>query len=152
VTKQCILYVEDKPEDEMLFRYAMERLGVAHALWVVRDGREAITYLEGRGKFCDRELYPLPGIVILDWRLPRLPGAAVLRWIRHQPKFARLRVLVLSYADRAEVVREAFAAGANGYYLKPSSFTAIVRFASEVVSVLSGNKEPSHGVVTLLAG
>ena len=50
MTKQCILYVEDKPEDEMLFRYAMERLGVAHALWVVRDGREAITYLEGRGK------------------------------------------------------------------------------------------------------
>ena len=152
MAKHCVLYVEDNADDQILLRHAMERLGAADALWVARDGQEAMQYLEGRGRFCDREVYPVPRLVILDWKLPRVPGGELLRWMRQQPQVSGIPVLVFSYSDFGDDVREAFQGGANGYYLKPSGFQGTVRFASEVVSVLCGTTEPKRGVVTLLVG
>ena len=105
----------------MFLQYALERAQVRNPLAVVRDGRQAIAYLKGEGKFGDRQAYPLPGLVLLDLRLPRLPGLEVLRWMREQPDFAKLPVLVLSSSDQDQDVDAAYRLGANGYIVKPSS-------------------------------
>ena len=67
---------------------ALERAKVKNPLAVARDGREAIAYLKGDGKFANRQEYPLPALVLLDLRLPQVPGLEVLKWIREQPAFA----------------------------------------------------------------
>ena len=97
---------------------------------VVRDGREAMAYLKGEGKFGNRQASPLPGLVLLDLRLPRLPGLEVLRWMRNQPEFAKVPVLVFSSSDQDADVDAVYRLGANGYIVKPSSpaeLLAIVR-------------------------
>ena len=105
----------------MFMAYALEQAQVQNPRQVVRDGREAMAYLKGEGKFGDRQAYPLPGLVLLDLRLPRVPGLEVLSWMRAQPEFARVPVLVLSSSDQDQDLDAAYRRGANGYLVKPSS-------------------------------
>jgi CheY-like chemotaxis protein len=93
---RTILQVEDDPNDVLFLQMAVKRGAVEIPLRVVTDGKQAIDYLAGVGKFIDREEYPLPAVVLLDLRLPRVPGHEVLRWIRRQPQFAALPVIILS--------------------------------------------------------
>jgi CheY-like chemotaxis protein len=86
---------------------------------IVTDGREAIDYFSGEGKFHDRELFPLPAITFLDLKLPYLSGFQVLRWIREHPIFRELVVVVLTSSDEERDVRRATALGVHTYMVKP---------------------------------
>jgi two-component system response regulator len=115
-----ILLVEDEDHDVLFLQIALESAEARNHLAVVRDGREAIAYLKGDGEFANRQDYPLPGLVLLDLRLPRVPGLEVLKWIRQQPAFATLPILICSSSDQESDVDSAYQLGANGYLVKPS--------------------------------
>ena len=83
--RKPILLVEDEEHDVLFMRLALEEATVESHLSVVRDGREAIAYLKRDGEFANRQEFPLPGLVLLALRLPRLPGLEVLKWIRGLP-------------------------------------------------------------------
>ena len=91
-----ILLVEDRDEDAFLLQYAFGRAEITTPMQVVTDGQMAIDYLSGTGKFSDRAQYPLPGLVLLDLKLPHVMGMDVLAWIRQQPSLKRLIVIILS--------------------------------------------------------
>lgn len=118
---KTILQVEDEEHDVMFLQFALEQAEVRNPLAVVQDGREALAYLKGEGIYRDRQAYPLPGLVLLDLRLPRVPGLEVLRWMRDHPDFAKVPVLVFSSSDQDTDVEAAYRLGANGYIVKPSS-------------------------------
>jgi len=65
-----ILQVEDDPNDVFLLQHAMKRVGITNPVQIARDGQEAIDYLQGAGKFADRDKFPLPCLVLLDLKLP----------------------------------------------------------------------------------
>jgi DNA-binding response OmpR family regulator len=94
---------------------------LASALRVVGDGCAAIQYLSGTGKYGDRKLYPLPGVVLLDLNLPLVPGFEVLQWMRNHPDFARTPVVVFSSSTREDDRVRARELGANEFVAKPSS-------------------------------
>jgi CheY-like chemotaxis protein len=119
--RKAILQVEDEEHDVMFLQYALERAEVENPLAVVRDGSEAMAYLKGEGKYGDRHAYPLPGLVLLDLRLPQVPGLEVLSWMREQPELARVPVIALSSSDQDADVETAYRLGAKGYIVKPSS-------------------------------
>jgi CheY-like chemotaxis protein len=118
--RKPILLVEDEEHDVLFMQLAMEDAGVESHLSVVRDGREAIAYLKGDGKFANRQEFPLPGLVLLDLRLPHVPGLDVLKWIRGQSGFAQLPVIVYSSSDQDSDVESAYSLGANAYLVKTS--------------------------------
>lgn len=91
-------------------------------LHAVSDGREAMWYLDGVGKYANRDEYPLPDLLLLDLKLPRYNGLEVLAWLRKQPGFSALRVLVLTSSDRVKDVNEAYRLGANSFLVKPYDF------------------------------
>jgi CheY-like chemotaxis protein len=125
-----ILLVEDDDNDVLFMRLAMEKADVGVPLQVARDGREALSYLCGDGRFSDRQQYPLPCLVLLDLRLPRIPGLEVLRWVRAQPNFDHMPMIVFSSSNQDIDVREAYEAGADSYVIKPArprELTEIVR-------------------------
>lgn len=114
-----LLLVEDEPDNVFFFEHAMRKRGVTHPLQAANNGQEALDYLAGAGKFADREKFPLPGLVILDLKLPHATGFEVLQKIREQPATRTLIVLMLtSSANRADVAK-AYALGANAYLVKP---------------------------------
>src|SRR5436190_22660108 len=90
--KPGILLVDANPDDVAMIRAALERAFIGYPLDVVCDGQEAIEYLTGAGVYADRTTHPLPRVMLLDLRMPRLDGFAVLRWVRQSPEFANLCV------------------------------------------------------------
>ena len=128
-----ILLAEDDPNDVILFQRAMERASLsADSLKVVRDGEKAISYLSGQGIYADRDLYPLPALLLLDLKMPRKSGPEVLSWLRKQPQLRYLIVVFLTSSDSAEDVRLAYEAGANSYLVKPVEFTEMVELIKNV--------------------
>ena len=128
-----ILLAEDDPNDVILFQRAMERASLsADSLKVVRDGEKAISYLSGQGIYADRDLYPLPALLLLDLKMPRKSGPEVLSWLRKQPQLRYLIVVFLTSSDSAEDVRLAYEAGANSYLVKPVEFTEMVEMIRNV--------------------
>jgi CheY-like chemotaxis protein len=94
-----ILLAEDREDDVVLIRRAFRQAYVNNPLQVVQDGVEAISYLRGEGKYSNREEYPLPDLILLDLKMPRVDGFEVLKWIREQPSLATLRVVVLTSSE-----------------------------------------------------
>src|SRR6266516_722368 len=128
-----ILLAEDDPNDVILFQRAMERASLsADSLKVGRDVEEAISYLSGQGIYADRDLYPLPALLLLDLKMPRKSGPEVLSWLRKQPQLRSLIVVFLTSSDSAEDVRLAYEAGANSYLVKPVEFTEMVEMIRNV--------------------
>jgi CheY-like chemotaxis protein len=114
-----ILQVEDDPNDVFFLQHAMQKAGVTNPIQVAIDGQQAIDYLKGAGKFADRELFPLPCLVLLDLKLPHVMGLEVLRWIRSQP-LEHLVVIILSASGEAVDIATAYRLGANAFLVKPS--------------------------------
>jgi CheY-like chemotaxis protein len=88
-------------------------------LFIVRDGQEAIDYLSGTASYSDRKTFPLPDLMLLDLKMPRLNGFDVLTWVRQQPGLKRLPVTVLTSSDQPQDINRAYDLGANSYLLKP---------------------------------
>lgn len=141
-----ILLIEDDQNDVMLVQRAFRRTEVDVDLRVVRDGREAIAYLQGAGPFADREAHPLPSIVLLDLKLPGSSGFEVLAWIRSRPGLKRLPLVVLTSSREAEDVDRAYDAGASSYLVKPVAFDALQSLLAQLASYWLGlNVLPEPG-------
>jgi CheY-like chemotaxis protein len=119
-----ILQVEDDENDVFFFQRAMNKAGLAHLLQVAHDGQEAIDYLQGLGKFAKREKFPLPGLILLDLKLPFVMGLDVLKWIRQQPELTCV-VIILSSSREEGDVAEAYRSGANAYLVKPADVSKL---------------------------
>jgi CheY-like chemotaxis protein len=118
---QTILLVDDSEDDIYLMRMAFKKAEFNAPLQEVHNGEEAIRYLKGDGIYSDRSLYPLPAVMLLDLNMPMKNGFDVVDWVRAQPSFNRLSIIVLTASSRMEDVERAFDLAANAYLVKPSS-------------------------------
>jgi len=116
---QTILLVEDEPNSVFLLQHVLKRAGIANPVYVAKDGREALDYLEGIGPFADRGTHPLPALVLLDLKLPRADGFEVLERIRKRPDTQKLIVLILTSSASDDDIARAYALGTNAYLVKP---------------------------------
>src|SRR5438876_8076363 len=129
-----ILLAEDREDEVMLLRRAFAKANFLNPLHVVSNGEEAIAYLQGEGKYANRDEYPLPSLLLLDLKMPRKNGFEVLQWIRQQPGLSALRVVVLTASDRIQDVNQAYQLGANSFLVKPVDFPHFV----EMTQALKG--------------
>ena len=128
-----VLLAEDEPNDALLIQRAFRKAGVANATQVVADGDGAIAYLAGTGPYADRDRYPLPALLLLDLKMPRMSGFDVLAWLRAQPGLRRLPVVVLTSSRESTDINRAHELGANSYLVKPVAFESLL----EIVRTLS---------------
>ena len=128
----AILLVEDDEADILLLRRAFRNARIANPLIEVRDGQAAIQYLSGEGDYTDRTLYPIPFLILLDLRLPKLSGFEVIAWLRDQPQLAHLIVVVLTASDHVSDVSKARELGANSYLVKPGNFEELVQMVKRI--------------------
>lgn len=122
-----ILHVEDDDNDALLFQKACERAGLPAQVHRVETADEAKAYLTGETDYADRSQYPFPHIVVLDLKMPRVDGFELLKWMRHTEPFAELPVLIFTASMSREDKSRAMAEGASSYFVKPSSFEALVK-------------------------
>ena len=115
-----ILYVEDDEDDVFFMRRTWTDVGVPNPLQVVNDASAARRYLSGTGPYANRVEYPIPGLILLDLKLPGLLGTDLLKWIREQPTIHSVRVIMLSSSNRPADIQAANELGANSYIVKPA--------------------------------
>jgi len=142
-----ILLVEDREDDILLIRKAFERAGISNPMQVVHDGEEAISYLAGERKFSNRAEYPLPWLILLDLKMPKVDGFEVLKWIRKQPGFSRIVVIVLTSSEQIRDVNTAYQLGANSFMVKPLEFENAVQVSKLITTGFRrprGNTCPSR--------
>jgi CheY-like chemotaxis protein len=129
-TPQTILLAEDNPDDIILIRRAFNQAGFANPLQIVRNGAEAILYLKGQGQYANRELFPIPAIILLDLKMPIMSGFEVLSWLRQRAEWKCLPVVVLTTSFYGPDIEKAYDLGANSFITKSvdlEEFTGTVR-------------------------
>jgi two-component system response regulator len=117
-----ILLVEDNPDDERLTIRALRRGNVANEILVARNGEEAITMVLNAN--------PLPSVVLLDLKLPKVDGLEVLRQIRANERTQNLPVVMLTSSSEESDIIDSYNLGANSYVRKPveiDKFTEAIR-------------------------
>jgi CheY-like chemotaxis protein len=134
-----ILLAEDREDDILLIRKAFKSAFINNPLYIVRNGEEAIDYLEGVKKYSNRREFPLPDLLLLDLKMPRFDGFEVLKWIRQQPGFNTLRVIVLTSSDHIHDVNKAYQLGANSFLVKPVEFQNLLQLSSLLTNYWLGS-------------
>jgi two-component system, response regulator len=116
---KCILLVEDNPKDEELTLRALQKHNLQAGVVVMRDGVEALDYLlPAHGNAAP----PLPQLVLLDLKLPKVDGLEVLRRLRGHERTRLLPVVILTSSAEQEDILEGYRLGTNSYVRKPVDF------------------------------
>jgi CheY-like chemotaxis protein len=120
MTRTTFLLVEDDPKDVYLVQDVFKRTGHGR-LEVVEDGQEAIDYLTGHGAYANRLEYPMPHVILLDMKMPRVNGLEFLKWLKRESpnSLHLLPVVVMSSSNDRKEVEEAYELGVNSYMTKP---------------------------------
>jgi CheY-like chemotaxis protein len=121
-----ILLVEDRPDEVELMKQALHQAGIPNPLRVLSDGAEAISYFEGRDRYADRGAWPLPRLILLDLKLPKRSGLDVVAWAKKDPRLRRIPAIIVTSSREISDMEKAYAAGANSYLVKPTSFREFV--------------------------
>jgi len=113
-----LLLVEDSPDDETLVIRALRRANVPAEVSVARDGVEALDLLFGPGALAR----PLPSLILLDLKMPRVDGFQVLERLRAEPRTRGVPVVVFSSSNEPGDVQRSYALGASSFVRKPVDF------------------------------
>ena len=127
---KTILLVEDDANDAFFMQQAFKKAAIASRLYVATDGQAALDYLAGTGLFANREEYPLPDLILLDLKLPRIMGLDVLKVIRQHPAY--IPVLVLTSSKHPSDIEQSYHLGANAYLLKPSESSKLLETVTAI--------------------
>jgi CheY-like chemotaxis protein len=121
VTQQIgiVLAVDDNPDDLRLLQFAWRAAAIGTPLEVLQGGEETIDYLELWTDCPQRSVGRVLRLVLLDLKMPRKDGFEVLQWIRAQPAFKSLPVIVLTASLHKQDIQRAFDMGANAFLVKP---------------------------------
>lgn len=139
-----ILLVEDDPNDVWLVKHAFLNAGIINPLRIVNDGQEAVDYLKGSGPFSDRSAFPMPKLVLLDLKMPRLNGFDVIEWMRgHQP-WKLTPIIILSSSALPQDVNRAYELGANAYMVKPADYRALERLFRTIADFWNAGITPTQ--------
>jgi CheY-like chemotaxis protein len=130
--RPTILYVDDDDNDVLLLRHAFRCAKLPFDLQVVNDPEKASAYLGGQDIYSDRKSYPMPVLVLLDLKMPRMNGLEVLGWIRSQPALKRLVVVVFTASNQEAEINRAYEMGANSYLVKPVELGSLVEIVKGV--------------------
>jgi two-component system, response regulator len=118
-----ILLVEDNPDDLELALYALRKNNLANCIHIVRDGEEALDFLFCRGPFAERSFDAPPKLVLLDLKLPKIDGLAVLHQLKNDPRTRCIPVVVMTSSKEQQDMVDGYQLGVNSYIQKPVDFT-----------------------------
>jgi len=128
---RTILLAEDNPKDVELTLEALAEHNLANHVIVVRDGVEAMEYLQCEGKHKLRKP-ELPAVLLLDIKMPRMDGIEVLRAVRNDPGLKILPVVMLTSSREEQDLIKSYELGVNAYVVKPVDSKDFIQAVKEI--------------------
>jgi len=146
LNNKIIMLVEDNPDDEALTLRALKKNNIVNDVVIARDGVEALNYLFAEGKNAQHRPRIMPGVILLDLKLPKLDGLEVLRRLRVNPLTALLPVVILTSSREEQDLVNSYRLGANSYIRKPVDFMQFLEAVRQLgIYWLLINETPPQG-------
>jgi CheY-like chemotaxis protein len=117
--RPTLLVVEDNEDDIFFIDRIFRQIEARCHLKFARDGVEAVEYLAGQGRYKDREEYPIPTMILMDLKMPRMNGFEVLEWMQKRPEIRLIPTVVVTSSTLQDDVTRAYRLGANAVMNKP---------------------------------
>jgi two-component system response regulator len=127
-----ILIVEDTAEDLELALRALRRANLANNIHAARDGAEALEFIFCEGPYSHRKLENGPRVILLDLKLPKVDGLAVLQRVKGDPRTRAIPVVVLTSSKEQKDVVESYNLGVNSYIVKPVNFEGFAKAVQDL--------------------
>ncbi|MEO5975555.1 MAG: response regulator [Chryseolinea sp.] len=127
-----ILLVEDTLSDAEMTVRALRKNKIANHIVHLNDGKEALDFLFGSGKYIGRDVDKKPKVILLDLKMPRISGIEVLRKIKNDELTKRIPVVVLTSSNEDPDINECYRLGVNSYIVKPVSSDDFMRAVGEL--------------------
>ena len=119
---RTILVIDDDPNDLALIERAFRKNGVTDTILLLGSGDEAIAYLNGEGKYANRDAFEFPSIIITDLKMPGTDGFAVLKHLNSKPEWAVIPTIMLSASSDTNDIKVAYLDGnVDSFIVKPAS-------------------------------
>jgi CheY-like chemotaxis protein len=146
--KFSVLIADDSEEDSFFLERALRHSTRFELVGSVRNGEEVIAYFSGDGQYADRQLWPLPDLLLMDLKMPLRSGLEVLEWLKGQ-SFANLKVVVLTGSSVAQDMEKVRSLGADAFYTKSAQHAKLIEMVKGleefVVSASGGVSPPQSG-------
>ena len=139
-----ILLAEDNPNDVELILAAFKDANFVNEIHVTHDGEQALDFLHSRGKYAGRP-GPLPAVILLDLKMPKVDGREVLRHVRTDPDLRHIPVVILTSSREESDLLASYQLGANAFVVKPVDFQEFINAVSKLGFFWAMLNEPPPG-------
>jgi len=123
-----ILLADDDPDDQLLFREALDGIKIKTQVETVENGLELMNQLHQHDHL-------LPHILFIDLNMPLKQGIDCLQEIRRNPAFQDIAIVIYSTSSMERDIEESFVRGANVYLQKPNDFSSLKKALGEVITI-----------------
>jgi len=117
-----ILLVEDTEEHAVLMMRALENGKLRQRVFWVTDGKSALDFLYNLGDYADREANPIPDLILLDLKLPKVSGLEILEQIKGEESLRDIPIVILTASDEGKDIIRGYQGGADSYFTKSVLF------------------------------
>jgi CheY-like chemotaxis protein len=126
-----ILLVEDSIADAEMTQRTLKRRGIVNDVAWVRDGVEALEFLNCEGQYADRP-QGHPKLVLLDLKMPRMDGLQVLEKMKQDPRMRAIPVVMMTSSREEGDMLSSYNLGVNSYVVKPVNFDEFAEMVAQV--------------------
>ena len=137
-----ILLVEDNPVDAMMIKEALHLAKIRHQVSLLEDGEAALRYLRNEPPY---ESAARPDVVILDLRLPRVSGHAVLGAMKSDPDLRPIPVLVLTTSSAQRDIAKSYDLQADQFVTKPVGLNVLAGELRIIEGLAARSRQASAG-------
>jgi len=145
-----VLNVEDNLDDRMLLKHACRKSQSNFDLRFAEDGEAAVEYLLARGQYNDRTQYPLPNLILLDLKMPRMDGFELLQWLKQDTTLRTIPIAVFTSSTNEDDIRRATKLGADCYVAKPLKLETLASFVTRLDALLHQNEQKISSALSAL--
>ncbi|HWQ64769.1 MAG TPA: response regulator [Methanospirillum sp.] len=136
-----LILIEDSPNDAELFLNVVEWIDMGDQVRVFPDGREALEYLLGTGKY-EGQAQEYPVVIFLDLKMPLIDGIEVLKALKENPRSVTHPVVVFTSSNQDIDVVKSYQLGANSYVVKPVQFEKYAETIRELINYWRNMNRP----------
>ncbi len=123
-----ILVGEDDLDDEELLKELFSSVDSSFSLTFINNGKQVIDYLS---TLADNRL---PCLIVLDYNMPELNGAEILRELKDQPRYTGIPKIIWSTSQTDTYRKKCLESGADEYIIKPSKVNELVETIRFMIS------------------
>jgi CheY-like chemotaxis protein len=127
MTNKTILLVDDDPDDQLIFKDALNEIGENIECSTVNNGREAMVYLQKM---------PEPNLIFLDLNMPKMNGFEFLELIKENQRYKKIPIVIYTTSDHPNDKNETMAKGAYLFLTKTADFRTLKKQLQEILNEL----------------